>query len=360
MPLLFASCSRTCSLAQGQRDPVQHIGNGSVAGHRLIDTYDRENSGLRVKSVYVIFQDVDRLFWIGGDSSLDRFDAAANKWTSSEEEGGDDVKSVHLIGQSEDKKLWFATGMILGGRLVRFDGKRWETLSRDSNVPPLQNTVYSVNAIFPGRGGNLWFSVGASLFAYDKGRWVQTLDVSSIINRPLRINAAIEDREGHIWLTGPPDNILRIDPTEAGWVSYSKPDGIRSVTHVRCMYQDRDGRIWFGGSDGIVASYDDRVDRWRTFDLHTYLGGDSKTELLMLSGGPDLTTSVRMIYQDRSGQMMFLTPSGLVVSSADASRWDVFGADNSALPSNNVYSVLEDNVGRIWLGTSKGIVVLEP
>ena len=66
--------------------------------------------------------------------------------------------------------------------------------------------------------------------------------------------AILKDRQGRVWI--------------AGWegVHYSEGNGWRRVTtasglpdnHVNCIYEDRDGHIWFG-TDGGVVHYDGHI-----------------------------------------------------------------------------------------------------
>jgi len=67
--------------------------------------------------------------------------------------------------------------------------------------------------------------------------------------------AILKDRQGRVWWI-------------AGWegVHYSEGNGWRRVTaasglpdnHVNCIYEDRDGHIWFG-TDGGVVHYDGHI-----------------------------------------------------------------------------------------------------
>lgn len=58
--------------------------------------------------------------------------------------------------------------------------------------------------------------------------------------------------------------------------------------------------------------------------------------------------------------MMFASDVGLISFKEDKNEWAVFTPENSGLPEGHITSIMEDRKGRIWLGTGKGIVVLEP
>lgn len=125
-------------------------------------------------------------------------------------------------------------------------------------------------------------------------------------------------------------------------------------SEVNCIYEDRKARLWVATGDGRVYMFDKDKVHWTSYNLFERIPkGKKKTSARL----PSLR--IFTMYQDQSGLMMFGTELGFVVlSEADNAR-RIFNADNSALPVDRVYSIMEDRLGRIWLG-SKCIVVLEP
>jgi ligand-binding sensor domain-containing protein len=92
---------------------------------------------------------------------------------------------------------------------------------------------------------------------------------------------------------------------------------------------------------------------------------------------PTLTVFfIHAIYQDKRDQMMFATDHGLFVLIEEKNRWEVYTNEDGAfaasdvavnrrssldaVPRNNVTSMMEAADGRIWIGTGKGVVVLDP
>lgn len=69
--------------------------------------------------------------------------------------------------------------------------------------------------------------------------------------------------------------------------------------------------------------------------------------------------SVSGICEDKSGQVLFATDIGLISFKEKSNEWNLYTIDNSALPDNYVSALLIDKTGRIWVGTGKGIVVLD-
>lgn len=67
----------------------------------------------------------------------------------------------------------------------------------------------------------------------------------------------------------------------------------------------------------------------------------------------------RDIYQDKAGLMMFATRIGLFTFKESENRWNAPTRENGDLPSDSITAIQEDDRSRIWIGSSKRIVVLE-
>lgn len=88
--------------------------------------------------------------------------------------------------------------------------------------------------------------------------------------------------------------------------------------------------------------YDKRVKKWVVYNVLSEVNG---------------------IYQDNSGLMMFGTRAGLATLSESDNSWKLFKVDSMGLDNNfpgRIAAITADRSGRIWLGTGKGIVVLQP
>jgi len=109
--------------------------------------------------------------------------------------------------------------------------------------------------------------------------------------------------------------------------------------HVRDIYQDRDGNIWFANGDsetrrGGVSRFDGR-------NLTTFTTEDGL-----------LDNDVHVIYQDREGHMWFGTASG--ASRYDGRTFTTFTAEDG-LTCCDMMSVYQDRDGNMWFGTTSGV-----
>ena len=127
---------------------------------------------------------------------------------------------------------------------------------------------------------------------------------------------------------------FRFPPFKYGtWKHYTYLDGLGN-NHVRPIYQDREGFLWFGTSRNGVSRYD----------------GEKFVNFTIADG---LTTnSVWSIYQDREGFLWFGTLEN-GVSRYDGEKFVNFTTDDG-LAYNSVYAIHQDREGFLWFGTRGG------
>ncbi len=106
--------------------------------------------------------------------------------------------------------------------------------------------------------------------------------------------------------------------------------GLRSNT-IFAIFIDREDVVWFGTDRG-VSRYDPNAPRVETV-------GDSAD-----------SNFIRTLYQTSHGQLLAGTNRGLFVYDAKASRWNSV----SELARNIIYSISEDQSGRLLVGSASG------
>jgi signal transduction histidine kinase/ligand-binding sensor domain-containing protein len=113
---------------------------------------------------------------------------------------------------------------------------------------------------------------------------------------------------------------------------------------VRTLYEDSKGRIWFGGfSRGIAMVYGDSLDAQpRLFNPY-----------LNLSAG-----FIRAFCEDRFGRIWVGTRYNgcLIIDEEESATL----SSSTVLPSDAVWTISRDSSGLMWLGTSQGLVVIDP
>jgi ligand-binding sensor domain-containing protein/signal transduction histidine kinase len=164
-----------------------------------------------------------------------------------------------------------------------------------------------------------------------------------------KVNASpywVEDRVGRLLIMYYGDNdIYRLDPARPGRVAFERiPLNTTLPNVVIRMMSDGAGTLWLGGHEFIA--------RWMK----------GKTTILRPTEGlPE--TSPRSFFQDSRGWVWVgLRYKGVsVAKDPDAeSPHFVNYSTEQGLASNTIWSISEDDVGRIYLGTGKGVDQLDP
>ncbi|HWT16938.1 MAG TPA: two-component regulator propeller domain-containing protein, partial [Patescibacteria group bacterium] len=168
-----------------------------------------------------------------------------------------------------------------------------------------------------------------------------------------RVEAALEDRSGHLWIGSFGAGLQRSLATVAAGPVQFEPVPIIGNTHpganaVWVLHEDRAGRLWVGSDGGL-----DRLDATRTVWTHFSANIDQRG-----LPGP----GVRDVLELDDGRTLVATSSGLAeIGRDDAIRIIDYrrpGPDEAL--SRTINAVRRDRLGRIWLATHAGLIVLDP
>ncbi len=127
------------------------------------------------------------------------------------------------------------------------------------------------------------------------------------------------------------------------WKTYAHQDGLPS-DEVNAVFQAADGALWFGTGNGGAARFD----------------GRQFSKLTAEDGLPPATV-ISAIAEDEGGRMWLATDKGLCLYDPKAapSGMVVFTAADG-LPADQVTSLAKDKAGRLWVGTGKGLCFFDP
>ena len=197
----------------------------------------------------------------------------------------------------------------------------------------------NVYATYVDRAGVIWVGTwgkGASRIDPVTGR--AAIVAAGTI--PSSVNSFYEDATGAMWIAG---------GIGYGGLSVCRPptmtcraEGPRELRDrgVFALYGDADGRLW-AGANGLLFRYDGR--NWTSFPAS--------------SGGPEAT--VRAFARTRDGALWMGTNGGGLTRYRDGTFTRITRADG--LPSELVRSLYQDADGWLWVGTEgRGLARLDP
>ncbi|MGB7267785.1 MAG: two-component regulator propeller domain-containing protein [Terracidiphilus sp.] len=272
-------------------------------------------------------------------------------------------QTVQAFAQTPDGYLWIGTT----GGLVRFDGSHFTVFDRQNTPSMHENSVFCLSV---SRDGALWIGTeGGGLIRYAAGvfrLWTTREGLSDDF-----VRTVLQDAEGTIW-AGTDNGLLRLEGNH--FVRVDGGAGIPQLA-VHALYQDRDGRIWVGGSKlislrgqtvteyalrgeasqnrvkSIVQTQDGTIWVGTVSGLNRMLPGESRFERVSGVAG-----TVRILRQTPDGTLWIGTIGHGAFQYKDGKLISI--AAPALLPSNTVLNLFEDNERNFWIGTQAGMLRL--
>lgn len=274
----------------------------------------------------------------------------------------------------------------------------FKTYRSDPNRPPhLSLSDDYIRGLCEDRAGNIWVGTqygGLNCLA-PQSRTIRHFrhrpgDPTSLAHDS--VWSVLEDRVGQLWV-GSLGGLQRFDVQQERFTRFPLPKDEKGQPPVIALFEDVDGTLWVGSSRIFAISPDRRrvtepltqalsaVASTVNIETQAFYRDAQGALWIGLSEGllrvaPDGQTvryfrdelgksvsgipTVCSFLTDRKGQF-WLATKGMGLLRYDPAQ-DRFQAltEHDGLPHNNVYAVLEDRRGRLWMSTDNGIVRYEP
>lgn len=254
-------------------------------------------------SVLSLFEDSKQRLWIGTDGEgLFCYEKDGRiKQIKHDPDNDNSLSSDRIVSISEDANGNILLGSYMGGLVVynvdKNSFKRYLPSSKKGSIS--SNHVWE---IFVDSKSRVWLGLlgtGLDLFDQENDRFIHYGPQSDNYNRINHDNVMgiIEDESGDVWFAteGRGLNVLDNETGQMFRTIHSSEHMKLSNNNVRCIYEDSDGVIWAGTENGGLNKF------------------DKKSETI-----------------------------------------EYFNMDNG-LPSNLIYSIVEDDLNCLWIGTAYGI-----
>ena len=197
---------------------------------------------------------------------------------------------------------------------------------------PAETLPGVVSAMHASPDGGLWAAVGSTLFRFDRG--TRTAVHLPGVTPPQRITAITSDTQGRLWLSDADQGLVRWDGTRLTPVALPTDLG---QSRLVAAETDRTRRMWLAFANGRVATVA------RDGTITTY-GREHGLD----AGGS------RLIYEDDEGTIWLGGTEGL--SRFADGRFVTLNAANG-FPTESLTAVVEDDAGTFWLGTEGAGIV---
>jgi signal transduction histidine kinase/ligand-binding sensor domain-containing protein len=243
--------------------------------------------------------------------------------------------------------------------LYEYKGSLWvgaaNGLSRWKPSPPdfypKPDPLGGVSALISGDNGALWIATRGGIEQLVDGK-VKAYPLPVAGNfHPYRL---LRDREGSLWIATSNRGLWHL---HRGRIDvFGSADGLTGED-IQSLFEDREGNIWVGTREGL--------DRFREYAVSTISSRQGLS-----------TSSVYAVLAARDGSVWLGTPDGLNrwkdgqvtvyrkgngSSPTGRAQQHTAGGEvsDSGLADNDVGSLLQDDRGRIWIATTRGLASFE-
>lgn len=242
------------------------------------------------------------------------------------------INSIRMLKKANNQKIYTCS---INGILATFDGNNLNT------IPTQYGEVLSL-AI--DRQGTYWWGtrqgvyIGNKLYSNDK-------------TKPTSINAnkisdILCDNKGRIWLAcyGGGLNLARHQANDWQFTHYFTQT--QETKEARVLLQDHKGNIWLGTGEGVFVYNPDLLIRKKNKGIHLVVNKNPKMD------------EIHAILEDSKHRIwVAITGTGVALYDNQGKKPRLVKVFTHAdgLGDNNVQSFVEDNQGRIWVGTNYGV-----
>ncbi len=312
-----------------------------------------------------IFEDNSRNLWIatrGG--GINKLDLKPRKFRNIVH--NPEVKntlphpSVMAIDIDGNENLWIGTD---GGGISKYDPKT-KVFTHFQNIPSNNNSL-SVNrvwAILVDREGIIWagtYRGGLNRIEYKNGKYNFTRylgkrgDNSSLSNN--QINTIIEDKNGIIWIATANglNKLIKADkPEDYTFKHYfqNKTDSLIFIdNYISNLYLDSQDRLWIGSYAGGLFQFLPEKEEFINYSPTEFDSTKFKKNLHVL-----------IIFEDRNKNLLLGTESsGIIIFDTEKETFSMHPKNDNLL-SNMIIGITEDDMGNLWISSSRGLSKFSP
>lgn len=225
-------------------------------------------------------------------------------------------------------------------KLIESDGRRGDQ-NLGVQVLHMHNAPNNITRnIIEDKTGDIWFATFGGIIKYDGSVFT---DVTKDVSQG-RFFSLLEDKLGQLWFGSIGSGVFRYDGH--AFQNFTTDDGLLN-NEVVCIYEDRDGHIWFGVNGGVSH-----------YNGHSFLNymmdGDTMIEVSNGIHFPNMhrpPNEVNSIIEDRTGKYWIATRGSTFTFDGQSFKTVTFNNRNFY----NVRCIIEDHSGHIWFGGNDGL-----
>lgn len=309
---------------------------------RIINQNDTEESGLRANGIYHIYPVKDNV-WVSTYTAgvfVINTQSIVLKEFNHERYNANSLVDDHVNALLEDADgdLWFGTNKGLSFYSTKTG--RWKHYFTNKTGDNKENSV--ILSLFADDANNIWVGGYATRFAKINKRsgaitYLTELE-STNKNEKSYIYSIVNDERGNLWLGDLNYNLKKIQSDNNAVFTYNIP-GINKILNTN-------DKLYLATYKGLYV-FDKYTNRQKQIELHKLKGGEQ------LSSYP----FVNNVVKDKNNENILWLGTGgfgLVKFDTQKNEIEIF-TTKDGLSSDNVFGVLYDNLGRMWISTENGL-----
>jgi ligand-binding sensor domain-containing protein len=216
-------------------------------------------SSLSNNVVSALLLDHDGTMWITTWNGLDRFDPGTDSFvTYKQDKTSGEEQYFHITEDHRTGFFWIGAW----GAVNRFDPKTGQFTVYPYKVgdPKSLSSDEAVNSVYVDHSGTFWAATqnGLNKFNRESGTFTHYFVKDGLPTNNL--SCILEDRSGMLWMSTS-RGLSKFDPVANKFTNYSTVDGLpgNDLTGWDACFKSRSGEMFFGGFNGGVAFFPDKV-----------------------------------------------------------------------------------------------------
>jgi len=307
---------------------------------------------LERNGIFSITEDADATLWLSGYNHLLHYNPGNHRYTVFENQlsaTGESFQAMKVFPDSSDNNfLWIATW---GNGLVHFDkhSARFDAYRFQENLPKnLSNIIFDA---YWNKPNELWLATNQGIVVFDAGKKIFEGFIRDSINEKKIANAESmcisRDDEGILWI-GTSDGICNIHPSKQNFVA--QPLWINPTVSGYFCEEDIDKiyglRIY---TNRALIIYDRKT------------GGQTEFKI---PGADQFKAEPFSVLKDNNGLLWIGTTKGIYTFNEQGKKFAMFPAEQKlGTPDRSLFikGSFKDSEGNLWFPSySKGLVRIDP
>ena len=307
----------------------------------------RDNDLPNSSAPTTIAQDGKGFIWIGSQDGIARWDGYRFRVykPDAKRPGGLPDNDIHILFTDKAGTLWIGTGT---GGLARYDADQDRFVTYAAGAGGLSHVT--VAGLADDGAGGLWIGTEDGLDHLDgkSGKITQLRrELPGGADLPdNQIGAVMRDRSGNLWV-GTAKGLVRRNAGSTGFTAVKLPTLHGDAPSIRSIFEDSSGRIW-------VATI-----RHGAYFIDPETGAIQPIKETRPDNRILQTEGINTIAEVHPGEIWLGTYSqGIVVIDTASMRTYRILHDATlpgSLPDEDVWALLRDRSGILWIGSGRGL-----